>query len=431
MSYINEQVHDFNGFKVHMIPTDKFKTVTMFLQFCAPLNEKDVTKRALLSYVLKSSTKHSPSTQDLQKRLDDLYGASFTSMLTKKGDYHILTLYMTVANERFISGASTKLLDESVKLLSEAVFQPAAANQQFDKKIVKREKRSLKQRLEAIYDDKMRYASQRLIDEMCQHELYRLHTYGYSDELEQVTPESLFDYYQKMVAEDQVDLYIIGDIEENQSHILNAVQSEFTFSKRQERTRDVRINFDPVIPNEVKIVKENQDVEQGKLNLGYRTNIIYGDPLYYASQVFNGLFGGFPHSKLFMNVREKESLAYYASSSYESYKGLMIVMSGIEFSNYDKAVAIIKEQLEAVKKGDFTDHDIDQTKALLKNAVLEALDNPGSLTDFLYRQVLTGQPVTAEDWLDAIENVQKEDIIKVAEKTSLDTIYFLQGEEGN
>ncbi|MBM7644406.1 putative Zn-dependent peptidase [Scopulibacillus daqui] len=429
MPYINEQIHEFNGLKVHLIPTDKFKTVTMFLQFCSPLNEKDVTKRALLSYVLKSSTKHSPSAQDLQKRLDDLYGASFASMLSKKGDYHILTLYMTAANERFISGASAKLFDESVKLLSEAVFEPAASDRQFDEKIVEREKRSLRARLESIYDDKMRYASQRLIDEMCQHELYRLHTYGYSEELDQVTADGLFEYYKKMMAEDQVDLYIIGDIQEKQSHILNTIQSALPFDKRQNKTRDIRINFNPVIPNEIKVVKENQDVEQGKLNLGYRTNIIYGDPLYYASQVFNGLFGGFPHSKLFMNVREKESLAYYASSSYESYKGLMIVMSGIEFSNYDKAVDIIKEQLEAVKNGDFTEHDIDQTKALLRNAVLEALDNPASLTDFLYRQVLTGQPVTAENWLHAIDQVRKEDIIKVAEKTTLDTIYFLQGEE--
>ncbi|TCP30270.1 putative Zn-dependent peptidase [Scopulibacillus darangshiensis] len=426
MSYINEQIHTLGGLNVHMIPTDKFKTLTLFLQFRSPLEKEDITKRALLSYVLKSSTAVSQSSQALQHRLDDLYGATLSTALSKKGDNHLLSLFVTVANERFISGAES-LLDDAISLLTEVVFQPNAEAGHFDEKTVKKEKRALKQRLESIVDDKMRFANQRLIDEMCPNESYRLHTYGYQDELEKITAEELFRYYQKMLAEDQLDLYIVGDFETNQ--VLERVKASLLFKERQAPAAADR-RFSPIVPERVNTVKEQQDVEQGKLNLGFRTNIIFGDALYHASQVFNGLFGGFPHSKLFMNVREKASLAYYAASRYESYKGLLIVMSGIEFENYDQAVDIIKEQLAAVQKGDFSEHEIDQTKALLKNAILESLDSPFSLIDLLYQDVLSGETHPVETWLRQIDGVTRDDIVRVAEQTSLDTIYFLQGEEG-
>jgi predicted Zn-dependent peptidase len=163
--------------------------------------------------------------------------------------------------------------------------------------------------------------------------------------------------------------------------------------------------------------------------MGYRTNIIYGDPDYFALQVFNGIFGGFSHSKLFINVREKASLAYYAASRLESHKGLMMVMSGIDLKNYDQAVGIINEQMEAMKKGDFTDQELTQTKAVIQNQILETIDTSRGLTEILYHNVVAHTEIPLEKWIDDMQKTTKEEIVAVANKIDLDTIYFLTGTE--
>ncbi len=176
-------------------------------------------------------------------------------------------------------------------------------------------------------------------------------------------------------------------------------------------------------------VKEQQDVKQGKLNIGYRTNIVYGDPDYFALQVFNGIFGGFSHSKLFINVREKASLAYYAASRLESHKGLMMVMSGIDLKNYDQAVGIIHEQMDAMKKGDFTDQELQQTKAVIQNQILETIDTSRGLIEILYHNVVAHTDIPLDSWLKEMQKATKEEIVAVANKIELDTIYFLTGTE--
>ncbi len=187
-----------------------------------------------------------------------------------------------------------------------------------------------------------------------------------------------------------------------------------------------------VTPKRFEVAKENevieeQDVKQGKLNVGYRTNITYEDPSYYALQVFNGIFGGFSHSKLFINVREKASLAYYAASRVESHKGLLMVMSGVDAKNYDQAVAIIKEQMNAMKVGEFTDKEIDQTKSVLVNQLLETIDTSRGLIEVLYNDVVAKVEQPIEEWVRQIEEVTKDQILEVASKIQLDTIYFLKG----
>jgi predicted Zn-dependent peptidase len=163
--------------------------------------------------------------------------------------------------------------------------------------------------------------------------------------------------------------------------------------------------------------------------MGYRTHIKYGDPDYYALQVFNGIFGGFSHSKLFHNVREKASLAYYVASRLESHKGLMMVMSGIEFKNFELAVNIIKEQMDAMRSGDFTDEEIEQTKAVIENQMLETLDTARGMVEILYHNVVSKINVPLDQWMKGMQESTKEDIIAVANKVNLDTIYFLTGME--
>jgi predicted Zn-dependent peptidase len=422
---LKEKITAVNGLNVHTIQTDKYKTNTLVFKMKAPLTKETVTQRALLPYVLQSGTKTHPTATALRSYLDELYGATLNVDLTKKGEQHIITIRVDIANEKFLKD-SAPLLNKAVQLLSDIILQPALENGEFVAKIVEQEKRSLKQRIQSVYDDKMRYANLRLIEEMCKGEPYALHVNGELKDVDSITSKSLYGYYQKALQEDEMDLYIIGDIDE--AEVLDLVKSYFQFENRAVSNRKSPMTKKTI--TNVNEVIEKQDVKQGKLNIGYRTSITYEDDQYYALQVFNGIFGGFSHSKLFINVREKASLAYYAASRLESHKGLLMVMSGIEPSNYEKAVSIIKEQMEAMKKGAFTDEEIVQTKAVIRNQLLETLDTPRGLVEVLYHNVVSERRRPVDEWIDAMEKVTREEIIEVANKIELDTIYFLTGMEG-
>jgi len=239
-----------------------------------------------------------------------------------------------------------------------------------------------------------------------------------------ITAENLYEYFKRAFLEDEMDLYVIGDVNEEDVKKLSSELLQFE-SRTPKRVEQQSINK----RSDVNEVKEEQDVKQGKLNMGYRTNIVYGDSDYFALQVFNGIFGGFSHSKLFINVREKASLAYYAASRLESHKGLMMVMSGIDLKNYDQAIGIINEQMGAMKKGDFTEQELEQTKAVIRNQILETIDTSRGLTEILYHNVVAHTDIKLDTWLTEMDKTTKEEIVAVANKIDLDTIYFLTGTE--
>ncbi|MGD6793784.1 EF-P 5-aminopentanol modification-associated protein YfmF [Metabacillus indicus] len=424
MSYLKEEIETINGLTLHTVQTDKFKTNSLVFKMLAPLNEEDVTFRALLPYVLQRGTKTFPTSTELRKHLDELYGATLFVDLSKKGDHHIISIRIEVANERFLSD-QTPLLEKAMKLLSEIVLSPVVKDSSFPDEIINQEKRTLKQRIQAVYDDKMRYSNLRLVQEMCKDEPYRLHVNGEIDHLDRITSESLYEYYKKALKEDKMDLYVTGDV--SKEEVSKYTKQFFVFGENAHKSAEKSITEKRQSePNEV---IEKQDVKQGKLNIGYRTHCTYGDKEYYALQVFNGIFGGFSHSKLFINVREKESLAYYAASRVESHKGLLMVMSGIEFANFERAVTIINEQMEAMKNGDFEEKEIDQTKAVIKNQLLETIDTSYGAVEVLYHNVISNIDEPFDKYLDGIEHVTKEEIVAAAGKIELDTVYFLTGKE--
>ncbi|RST75538.1 insulinase family protein [Siminovitchia acidinfaciens] len=420
MSLLREETVKKQGYNLHLIQTGKFKTNTFIWKMKAPLDEKTVTYRALLPHVLQSSTKKHSSTAQLRSYLDNLYGASLHVDLGKKGDYHIITLTIEVANEAFLKD-STPLLQKAVQLLKEILLEPNANNGAFDSETVEKEKRTLKQRIKSVYDDKMRYATYRVTEEMCKEEPYSLYVHGQLDQVDDITETSLYKYYEQALNEDELDLYIVGDIDKGE---VEQYCDELQFADREpKRTAEPAVKENI----EVKEIIERQDLKQGKLNIGYRTNILYGEKDYFPLQLVNGIFGGFPHSKLFINVREKENLAYYAASRIESHKGLLMVMSGIDDQNYVKAVNIIKEQMELMKNGDFTDEEIKQTKAVIQNQFLETIDTARGLIEVLYHNVVAHTSINLDEWQDHIANTTKEDIVNAARKIEMDTIYFLTG----
>ncbi|WP_377889181.1 EF-P 5-aminopentanol modification-associated protein YfmF [Alkalihalobacillus sp. R86527] len=423
MAIIPHEKSSCGGLTLHKIQTDKYKTTTVVMQFKSRLSEETVTKRALLPYVLQSGTENYPSSKALRTELEKLYGATLGVDLAKKGDFHIMTFRMDFANEKFLS-EDKPLLKKALGLFADVVMNPKKVDGVFDSSIVDKEKRTLKQRIQSIYDDKMRYSNMRLTQEMFPNEPFGLHVYGVKDQIDQIDAKNLYEYYEKVRNEDEIDLYFVGDLEH--ISIKDLVTDLFPLKERTEASSDITEKA----PLEVKEreVQEEQEIKQGKLHIGFRSGVSYADDAYYALQVFNGMFGGFSHSKLFRNVREKESLAYYAASRYESHKGLIIVMSGIEFKNYNKTVDIIKEQLTAMQNGDFNDEEMNQTKTMIRNQLLETVDDARGMVELLYHGVVSQKLRSLEEWLDGVEAVTIEDVKKVADQVKLDTVYFLKGE---
>ena len=423
MSHVNQTVFQKKGYKLNIIQTQKYKTNSIIWKMKAPLSEETVTLRAILPHVLQSNTEKYPTSTSLRSYLEELYGASLYVNVSKKGEYHIMTFTLEIANEKFLS-QSEPLLSNGIALLTEVILQPNIKENAFDSKTVEQEKRSLKQRIQSLNDDKMKYSSIRLVEEMCKGEPYGIEVNGIVEKVDSITPANLYDYYLHAIETDEIDIYVVGDVKADQVEPI--CEHHISLTDRKPQQQSSRNASSPI---QVKEIQEEQDVQQGKLNIGYRTGILYGDPDYFALQVFNGIFGGFSHSKLFMHVREKNSLAYYVASRIESHKGLMMVVSGIQSENYEKTLSIINEQLESMRKGDFSDEIIVQTKAVIQNQLLETIDNAMGLVEVLYHNVISPENVTIDEWLQEVQTVTREEIIAVANKVQLDTIYFLKGTE--
>ena len=423
MNTIEEKIINKDGLNLHFIQTKKYKTMNIVAKLKAPLERETITKRALLPYILQQGTKSYPSRKALQLKLDELYGAVLSVDGSKKGDNHIISVRFELANQKFIP-QETSIIEEGIDLFSELLFQPNVSGDAFDETVFTREKETLRQKMSALQDDKMSYANTRLIDEMCEDEAYQLHVHGYEEDLDTITASDLYEYFQKMLSEDQLDIYVLGDFDETAigEKITSVIKREAVNSQAKHATF---VNKKVDKPKEI---IEKQAIQQAKLHIGYRTNTTYRDDDYFALQVFNGLFGAFPSSKLFINVREKNSLAYYAASRFESHKGLLLIFSGIAPTDYDKALNIIREQMTAMKQGDFTETELNETKDLIVNQLLETLDNPQGIIELLYQQVVADTKMTPEQLIAGIRQVTLKDVETVAGKIEEDTVYLLTSE---
>lgn len=414
-----------NEMNLHILSTDKFKTTTIVFMIQQPLAEATVTKTALLSMVMKRATARFPDTKLLREHLDFLYGAIFDVDVLKKGERQILQVYMEIPNEKFLSEQSP-LLEQAIQLVGEVVTQPFLENGKFAEKYVRTEKESLRKRIESIVDDKMKYANQRVTEEMCAGEPFGLLVNGKIEDLAKIDGATLHSLYLEMLARHPIDIFVVGDVDA--AKVKQYIQTYINIEGR--RVEPTVVKTAPKQVTKTREVIEKLDVNQGKLNIGCRTQISYPDDDYPAVLIANGVLGGFPHSKLFVNVREKASLAYYAVSRLESHKGILMIMSGIEVANYEKALLIINEQLKLVQSGQISDQEMEQTKATLINQFRELLDSPRMMVDFTYNGILSGRARKLGELLDELSQVTVEQVKAAAGKIQMDTIYLLRDQKG-
>ncbi|MEK5255335.1 pitrilysin family protein [Paenibacillus odorifer] len=412
------------GLRIHVMPTKAFKTYAISLYAGIPLDENTVTSTALAPFVLRRGTATYPETTQFRERLEELYGAGFGFDIYKRGDYQIVQFRMDTINDSFVQNQEN-LLEQSFAFLGEVLTRPLVEDGSFRPSYVATERETVRKKLESIVNDKIRYAAERCIEEMCRNEPYRLHPLGQRADLDRITPKSLYESYNSWLDEAILDLYVVGDTTVDEVEKL--VQRHF--GRIQSEVGLYSSKFVPVSVNEVRTVEEKLDVSQGKLNLGLRTSITYKDDSYASALMYNGILGGYPHSKLFVNVREKASLAYYASSRYDGHKGIGTIQSGIETQNYGKAVDIIEKQLEEMKAGNISDLELSQTKAMIRNQLSEIPDSAFEMISYDFNRQLSGKDRTADQLLQQVEQIGAEDVKAAAETFQLDTIYFLTGKE--
>lgn len=412
------------GIRIHVLPTNRFKTFAISLYAGSPLAEETVTSTALTPFVLRRGTVSYPETRAFREQLEQLYGAGFGFDVYKRGDYQIVHFRMDTINDSFVKSPES-LLRSSFAFLGEAFTQPVLENGAFRKSYVQTERDTVRKKLESIVNDKIRYAAERCIEVMCKNEPYRLHPLGERKDLDGITPEGLYESYQNWLNESVLDLYVVGDT--SLDEVKKLVEEHFKLNRKA--SKDYVPSSTRTAASGTQTVVEKLDINQGKLNMGLRSTITYGDDEYAAALLYNGILGGYPHSKLFVNVREKESLAYYASSRYDGHKGIATIQSGIEVQNFEKAVQIIQQQLDDMAKGAITDIEMTQTKAMIRNVIKEMQDSAFEMIAYDFNRTLSGRERTPDELLQQVEGITVDDVKQAASAFSLDTIYFLKGQK--
>lgn len=412
------------GIKLHTINNNKFKTNLIAVFLTTELNRENVTKNALISSVLRRGSKNMPSQEEISKQMESMYGADFDCGLDKTGDNQVLKFYIEVINDNFLPQKGEDMLKTAIQKLLEIVFNPYIEKDSFKQQYIEQEKNNIKQKIEGKIDNKAKYALDRCIEEMYPDSPFGLYKFGYIEDLEGVNGKDLYSYYKELINSCKIDIFVSGNIKEETEKI---VEENENIQKLQERNPKYKIPTIEKKENKEKenIVTESMEVTQGKLVLGLDVDIDKEERRY-DTLIYNSILGGTANSKMFQNVREKAHLAYVASSSYLRYKNNIFVNCGIEIANYEKALELIKEQIEDMKKGEFTQEDIENAKKGIIATIKTIDDEQDTEINYYFGQELTQSKVSLEEYKNKIDSVGKEDIIAIANKVRVNTVYFLK-----
>lgn len=412
------------GIKLHTINTDKFKTNLIAIFMTTKLTRENVTKNAVISALLRRGSKNMPSQEEISKQMEEMYGASFDCGLDKTGDNQVLKFYLETVNDNFLPEKGENIIKNSLEKLLEIVFNPYLEGDSFKPEYVEQEKNNIKQRIEGKIDNKARYAMDRCIEEMYKEEPFGLYRFGYVEDLKEMDGKNLYEAYQELIKTCKIDIFVSGMIEDEINQVVS--QNE-NIQRLQERTPNYVVpkELNKALPEKEQVVTESMEITQGKLILGL--NVCLDDEdLRYDTLIYNSILGGSANSKMFQNVREKAHLAYVASSSYLRYKNNIFVNCGIEIGNYEKALELIKQQIEDMKKGDFTKDDIENAKKGIIAAIKSIEDEQDTELMYYFGQELSQNQYSIEDYMARMQRVSKDDVMRIAQNVAIHTIYFLK-----
>ena len=412
-----------DGVNIRLVPARQFKTNRITAFFNVPIKREYVTKISLLRQVMKRGTKNYPTLTNLATELEEMYGASLSGGIRKKGDGELFYFTVEYIADRFVGENLTK---KAVSLLNEVLFNPLIENDGFSEEYLKQEKNNLKNYIDGIINDKREYAQLRCVSEMFENDPYGIFEYGYIEDFDEITPQNLYEFYKKIINEASVEIFVSGTFDDDA--VISEIKNGFEISPRNNETTVTTIAKSR---DEIKSVTEKMDVTQSKLCIGLSCDVNYQNNDYYALVLYNTVFGGSPFSKLFNNVREKLSLAYFVFSRVDKMKGFMLISSGIENDKFDAAYGEIMAQMDNMKKGEISDDEIIAAKKALANSFNSMRDSLAGMEDFYMSQIICGTDDTLDGIIEKIGKVTKEEIVAVGQKIKQNTIYFLTGKEEN
>ena len=410
------------GIRLHKIKTNKYKTNLMSVFLTSKLSRDDITKKALILTVLRRGTNNLKTQEEISKKLEELYGASFDCGIDKLGDKHVLKFYVESLNEQYLY-QKEDILSQSLNILFDIVFNPLLENGVFKQEYIDEEKQNLRIIIEGQKDNKAAYATQRCIEEMYKEKPYGLYKYGYVEDLEKIDSKNLYETYLNLIKNCKIDIFVSGDFDEKT--LEEKVKSNQQISKLEPRKVEyLDEESESSNTQEENVVRENMQISQGKLNIGL--DVLSDNKS--AVSVYNAILGGGANSKLFQNVREKASLAYSAGSIYIKPKSKIIIKTGIEHKNYEKALQIIKEQIDDMKNGKFSDEDIQHAKELIIASFKAMQDEQDSEISFYFGREIQKESKDIDKQIKEVSEVTKQNIVDVANKIKINTIFFLTRE---
>lgn len=409
------------GINLYTVKDAKFKAFRACVLFHRPLLKEEATLNTLLASTVRMESKNFPSAQKISEELENLYGADLIARASKYGERQIIKIGVQSVADEVINEEGN--FERAMNLLYDIAFC-SGGKDGFSGEVVEREKKNIKDAILSQKNDKRSYSVLRLQEEMCKSEPYGVNPMGYIEDLEKIDAKALYSHYKKVIHESSIDIIFSGNFDEKKAAL---VAEKFAKALKE---RDGILIKEEIHPQkgEVKKVTDKMDVTQGKLCMGFRTGEGTSKEKYPQTIVYNSIFGGSAVSKLFNNVREKLSLCYYVGSSIDRLKEIMIVRSGVEFENFDKAYDEIMAQQALMEKGDFTDEEIEFAKKQLIGAYESNLDSIGAMAEYYTMQILLGTDTSIAEMTDMIRNVTREEIVEAACEMKLDTIYLIDKE---
>ena len=409
------------GVRLHFIQSEKFKTNKIKVRFSAPMSKETVAGRVLTASMLETVNAVYPTSQAFRERLANLYGADYSTSLSRRGLVHYLDINLSFVRDKFLSRKNV-LTDAMLDFLKASLFSPLVSQDAFDESAFEIEKKNILNDLEAEIENHFYHAHRELDKLFYEEEEMQMPRVGTIELIQKETAASSFAAFQQMLQENHIDFFFIGDF--NEVAVREKIQS-FNFAPRQQ---ELQLVYQQEYSNVLREGLEQKDVHQSIIELAYHFPIQYGESEHLPLVVLNALLGGFAHSKLFVNVREKEGLAYTISSNFDIFSGMMRIYAGIERSNRTRTVALINRQSVDLKRGNFSQEELNQTKKMLKNSVLLAQDRQNTILERAYMSSVLGNKfLSLEAWLEALEQFRKDDIIKAAGQLKLQAIYFMEG----
>lgn len=401
------------------VKTDKFKTCRVNVSLAMPL-DKDVSSRAILPFMFQRRCAKYPDFTSFSRVLDELYGASVSAGVIKRGEAQILSFGLTAIDDRFALNGD-KVALECMELLLNMIFEPITDGESFPADIIEQEKRLLTEVIMNEQNDKRRYAMLKCEEAMFADEAYGINRLGTVDEVNALTPDAVYMAWRDVLERSTVQITMVSSMDPEP--VAQLIESKF--SRIDRHPVKIETQFITGLPKP-EYVTESMPLKQGKLVMGFRTGMRNEDDMMPAMRVAVDIFGGGTYSKLFSVVREKMSLCYYCSAGLFNSKGVVMVQSGIEDANEEKAKSEIVNQLSLTANGEFTDEDFTSSIKSLTDTILGSSDTPEEICSWYASQILRDKMKSPEEFAEEIKNVDREDVVRVAKTIMLDTVFMLK-----